>query len=170
MKNKSLQYILAFALPLLLFTLSSCAQQKNKQAKQEQINDSNALKIVKTDAQWKAELSDISYKVTREKDTERPFTGKYWNFFEKGHYNCICCKTTLFKSDTKFDAGCGWPSFFESIDKSKITQTTDNSLGVERIEITCTKCGAHLGHVFDDGPEPTHLRFCVNSASIEFVK
>ena len=125
-------------------------------------------KINKSKEQWKSILSEESYLVTRESATERPFTGKYWNFDKDGTYHCICCATPLFKSDTKFDAGCGWPSFFLPVDNQSIKEIEDNSFGMSRIEVKCTNCDAHLGHVFNDGPEPSGLRYCINSVSIDF--
>ena len=125
-------------------------------------------KINKSKEQWKSILSEESYLVTRESATERPFSGKYWNFDKDGTYHCICCATPLFKSDTKFDAGCGWPSFFLPVDNQSIKEIEDNSFGMSRIEVKCTNCDAHLGHVFNDGPEPSGLRYCINSVSIDF--
>ena len=125
-------------------------------------------KITKSKEQWKSILSEESYLVTRESATERPFTGKYWNFDKDGTYHCICCATPLFKSDTKFDAGCGWPSFFLPVDNQSIKEIEDNSFGMSRIEVKCSNCDAHLGHVFNDGPEPSGLRYCINSVSIDF--
>ena len=125
-------------------------------------------KINKSKEQWKSILSEESYLVTRESATERPFTGKYWNFDKDGTYHCICCATPLFKSDTKFDAGCGWPSFFLPVDNQSLKEIEDNSFGMSRIEVKCTNCDAHLGHVFNDGPEPSGLRYCINSVSIDF--
>jgi peptide-methionine (R)-S-oxide reductase len=128
------------------------------------------MPIEKTDAEWKKILTPEQYRVLREKGTERPFTGEYWDKFEKGVYKCAACGEVLFKSDTKFDAGCGWPSFYKAIDKSKIIEKDDYTLGMHRIEVMCKNCGGHLGHVFPDGPEPTGMRYCINSVSIVFEK
>ena len=120
------------------------------------------------DSIWKRVLSPEVYEVARNKETERPFTGKYWNFKGKGTYYCRACGNALFKSDAKFASSCGWPSFYESIRKNSTTYVTDNSLGMERTEVLCGRCGAHLGHIFDDGPPPTGMRYCMNSIVLEF--
>lgn len=127
-------------------------------------------KITKTDAEWKKELTPEQYQVLREKGTERAFTGQYWNTKEEGVYRCAGCGTELFVSDTKFDSGCGWPSFYAPMSTNAVSEAADHSLVRERTEVLCSKCGGHLGHVFDDGPKPTGLRYCINSASLKFEK
>lgn len=118
--------------------------------------------------QWREKLTPEQYRVTREKGTERPFTGKYDAHFEDGTYRCVCCGAPLFESETKFDAGCGWPSFYAPAEGEKVAEETDLSHGMRRTEVHCSDCGAHLGHVFPDGPVPTGLRYCINSASLDF--
>ncbi len=127
-------------------------------------------KVVKTDEEWKKELTPEEYRILREKGTERAFTGKYWDHHEIGTYICAACGTELFESNTKFDSGCGWPSYFEPIDSSRIIYNDDSSFGMKRTEVICAKCDGHLGHVFDDGPPPTGLRYCINSGSMKFLK
>jgi peptide-methionine (R)-S-oxide reductase len=145
---------------LLLFLIFSCqGQDKTKNSK---------LEIQKSEAQWKKELTPEQFEVLREKGTERPFSGKYVNTFEKGTYVCAACSNLLFYSDAKFHSDCGWPSFDKAI-KGSVTYITDSSFGMSRTEVNCAKCGGHLGHVFDDGPTKTGQRFCTNSVSVKFI-
>ena len=139
----------------------------DKKLKEHGMETKKQKEINLTDEEWQKKLTPEEYHILREKGTERPFTGKYDKFYEQGVYKCAGCDTELFISDTKYNSGCGWPAFYKSL-PGKIDESSDNSFGMTRIEITCEKCGGHLGHVFNDGPQPTGLRYCVNSASLDF--
>lgn len=143
---------------------------RQQQAKEKVSQEKMPEKINKTEAEWRKELTPEQYHVLREAGTERAFTGVYWDNHEKGTYYCAACGLELFSSDTKFDSGTGWPSFFQPISKVNVEEDTDNTLGMVRTEVRCNRCGSHLGHVFDDGPQPTGLRYCMNSVSLKFVK
>jgi len=163
-----------------IFLMQGCYSQNNKKEGKKMENAPNSKntvysktdtsKVVMSDEEWKKVLSPEVYYIAREKGTERPWTSKFEDFKEIGTYYCAACGNPLFKSDTKFESGCGWPSFYEPISKSAIIYTPDNSHGMSRTEVQCGRCKAHLGHVFEDGPPPTGLRYCINGVVLDFEK
>ena len=155
-----MQKIKFLPLFIILISVSACAQKK----------PSISGDFKKTDEEWKKELTPLQYNVLREKGTERAFTGEYWDNHEKGIYYCAGCHQELFSSETKFESGTGWPSFYQPIKQNLVSVGADTSYGMERDEVICSRCGGHLGHVFPDGPKPTGLRYCMNSVSLKFEK
>lgn len=182
MKSATRLLSLLFLIPLFFFT--GCRQTINKSENTKKSNrmenlinkpgnpyysNTDTTKLNLTDTEWRKVLPEDVYEVMRHADTERPFTGKYWNTDEKGTYYCAACGNKLFRSGAKFSSNCGWPSFFEQDNKNSVIYKTDNSLGMERIEALCGRCGGHLGHVFDDGPAPSGKRYCMNSIALDFI-
>jgi len=162
--NQSIKRITLFA--GLLVTTMSCQAQTSKEEPKKALPGAADFQL--TEAQWKEKLTKDQYYVLREKGTERAFTGKYWDNHEEGVYHCAACDLALFSSETKFESGTGWPSFYQPLVKENVAVETDRSLGMLRDEVLCARCGGHLGHVFADGPKPTGLRYCLNSVSLEF--
>ncbi|TXH22585.1 MAG: peptide-methionine (R)-S-oxide reductase MsrB [Chitinophagaceae bacterium] len=171
------KYLLIISMSFLLWQCSSKPAQNPKSiyttmnpTKNKYYSRNNDRKLSVSDSEWKSVLTDEQYYIARKKGTERPWTSKYENFDEIGTYYCAACGNPLFKSDTKFESGCGWPSFYDPIDKTSIIYTEDKSHGMIRTEVQCGKCEAHLGHVFEDGPPPTGLRYCINGVILDFEK
>ncbi len=159
--------LLIIIIIIVSFSLQPCSRKVDKNIKTKK-TEMDVKKINKSEEEWKKILTPAQFMITRQNGTERSFSGEYDHFFEKGVYKCICCGIELFESETKFNSGCGWPSFYDIKDNKKINLLNDNSLGMSRVEVRCARCDAHLGHVFKDGPKPTGLRYCINSVSLEF--
>jgi peptide-methionine (R)-S-oxide reductase len=166
LKIKKMRYLIIISFSLLVSQIT-CTQSLSTTSMENK--DTSDLKVKKSEEEWRQILTPAQYNILRLKGTERAFTGKYYNFFEKGSYYCAACGSKLFDSATKFESGCGWPSFYEESKDANIKLHKDTSLGMLRTEVTCGTCGSHLGHVFDDGPKPTGKRYCINSESIKFV-
>ena len=143
--------------------------QSSSRPREPHGHDDARYPVKKSDAEWRAQLDPLQYQVPRQAATERPFTGQFWDHWAGGAYRCVGCNAGLFESAAKFDAGCGWPSWWKEIEPGRVERLVDDTLGMRRVEVRCAACGTHLGHVFEDGPEPTGERFCINSAAINFV-
>ncbi len=173
-----MKYILVFLLAGILLYSCNTQNNQNNTEKMDNANQKNnpaysrtdSSKVVKKDEEWKEILSPEVYYIARQKGTERPFTSKFEHLKDVGTYYCAVCGNALFRSDTKFESGCGWPSFYEPISKSSIIYVPDNTLGMKRTEVECGRCKSHLGHVFEDGPPPTGLRYCINGVVLDFEK
>ncbi len=172
-------FLFSASLVVLLSSMSNCNQAQTKTAgavsnqapaSMEFPDPKTMAKVAKSDEEWRAQLGEFGFNVLREAGTERAFTGEYWDKKEQGIYCCAGCNLPLFDSATKYNSGTGWPSFYQPIKKGYVAEHADNSLGMRRTEVLCARCGGHLGHVFDDGPKPTGLRYCINSVSLKFVK
>lgn len=153
---------------LISISFPACAQTTNKDANKLTTATMETFEIKKSEDEWRKQLTPVQFGILREKGTERPYTGEYDKFFEEGTYYCAACGTELFTSNTKYNSGCGWPAFYEPSVNKNIVEKKDVSYGMVRIEVMCAKCGGHLGHVFEDGPQPTGLRYCINSGSLRF--
>ncbi len=165
--TKTMKKHMMFLALVLMVSIQACGQKSELAS--EKNHKGHQFKVVKTDAEWKKQLTEEEFMVLRQKGTERAFSGDLWNNKRKGTYTCAACKQPLFSSETKFESGTGWPSFWKPLSAEAVAEETDTAYGMQRTEVLCGNCGGHLGHVFDDGPRPTGLRYCMNSVSMDFV-